>query len=135
MDYCFPTGLHKKVAERLTSFFSTIDETEAVLLTCSCARGMATKDSCLDIAVLFKSEHGFVVSRNSSMPGKPNITIMRCIKSYGVSEGIHISLLSLSMVHLKRASIAGLVARMILSLKLEILSFVQFRCFNGVLIL
>lgn len=48
----YPTELHQKAAEEITDFFSRIEETSAVLLTCSCARGKAVKDSCLDIAVL-----------------------------------------------------------------------------------
>ena len=132
MDYCFPTGLHKKVAERPS--FSTIDETEAVLLTCSCARGMATRIVVL-ISQFFSNLNTDCGKQKLFDAWQTEHNNNALYKGYGVSEGIHISLLSLSMVHLKRASIAGLVARMILSLKLEILSFVQFRCFNEVLIL
>jgi len=52
----FPTELHAKTAKEITEYFSKIDNVNAVLLTCSCARGKATKDSCLDIAILFLPE-------------------------------------------------------------------------------
>ncbi|MCC6933861.1 MAG: hypothetical protein IT292_11530 [Deltaproteobacteria bacterium] len=48
----YPTTTHQRAAEAATSFFSSKAEVEAILLTCSCARGKATKDSCIDIAVL-----------------------------------------------------------------------------------
>jgi len=52
----YPTLQHKKAAERIVDLFSKNSEVQAVLLTCSCARGKATRDSCLDIAVLVKPE-------------------------------------------------------------------------------
>ncbi len=53
MDFkpVYPTEKHKQAAETIVEFFSDQD-VDSVLLTCSCARGKATKDSCLDIAVL-----------------------------------------------------------------------------------
>ena len=48
----YPTPTHRKAAETATSFFSSKEYVDAVLLTCSCTRGKATEDSCVDIAVL-----------------------------------------------------------------------------------
>ena len=48
----YPTATHQKAAEVAASFFSGQANVDAVLLTCSCTRGKATKDSCVDIAVL-----------------------------------------------------------------------------------
>jgi hypothetical protein len=48
----YPTPEHKASAEAIVEHFSQWPEIRAVLLTCSCARGKATKDSCLDIAAL-----------------------------------------------------------------------------------
>jgi predicted nucleotidyltransferase len=48
----FPTDAHRNAAAACALFFSNIKDIQAVLLTCSCARGKATKDSCVDIAVL-----------------------------------------------------------------------------------
>lgn len=51
----YPTPYHQRAAEEVTAFFKGRSEVEAVLLTCSCTRGKATKDSCVDIAVLLRS--------------------------------------------------------------------------------
>lgn len=58
MDFeaSYPTSQHQRAAEVLTQFFRPRAETEAVLLLNSCARGFATPDSCLDIAVLVRPE-------------------------------------------------------------------------------
>jgi predicted nucleotidyltransferase len=48
----YPTPQHERSAQMISDFFSHQPGVAAVLLTCSCARGRASKDSCLDIAVL-----------------------------------------------------------------------------------
>jgi predicted nucleotidyltransferase len=48
----YPTPEHQRAADALVDFFSTQFEVDAVLLVNSCARGKATRDSCLDIIVL-----------------------------------------------------------------------------------
>ena len=48
----YPTSQHEQSAQAIVDFFKIRPEPSAVLLTCSCARGKATKDSCLDVAIL-----------------------------------------------------------------------------------
>lgn len=48
----YPTPQHRTAAETITEFFATNYSIDAVLLVNSCARGKATRDSCLDIIVL-----------------------------------------------------------------------------------
>jgi predicted nucleotidyltransferase len=48
----YPTPEHQRAAGAIVDFFSTQFEVDAVLLVNSCARGRATRDSCLDILVL-----------------------------------------------------------------------------------
>jgi predicted nucleotidyltransferase len=48
----FPTPLHQQAAEVIVDFFRTRSPTEAVLVLNSCARGTATPESDLDMAVL-----------------------------------------------------------------------------------
>ncbi|HEX6292847.1 MAG TPA: nucleotidyltransferase domain-containing protein [Herpetosiphonaceae bacterium] len=48
----FPTPLHQQAAEAIVEFFRPCSGVDAVLLVNSCARGVATADSDLDIAVL-----------------------------------------------------------------------------------
>jgi hypothetical protein len=47
--HAYPTPAHERAAEAITGFFALREETDAVLLTNSCARGNATPDSCLDM--------------------------------------------------------------------------------------
>ena len=48
----FPTLTHRRAAEAVIDFFRPHDHVEAVLVTNSCARGTATSESDLDMAVL-----------------------------------------------------------------------------------
>ena len=52
----YPTPEHQRAAEAIVKFFTTIPEIETVCLTCSCARGKASRDSCLDMLVLGRPE-------------------------------------------------------------------------------
>jgi hypothetical protein len=52
MPHAYPTPEHSKAADAVVTFFSQQLQVDAVLLICSCARGKATPDSCLDVAVL-----------------------------------------------------------------------------------
>jgi predicted nucleotidyltransferase len=52
----YPTAQHAAAASRVVEFFSNQKGVQAVLLTGSTARGRAVKDSCLDIAILLRSE-------------------------------------------------------------------------------
>jgi hypothetical protein len=52
----YPTAEHQKAAEAITRFFAENYEIDAVLLVNSCARGKATRDSCLDIVALATPE-------------------------------------------------------------------------------
>jgi hypothetical protein len=55
-QHAYPTSAHERAAETITAFFATRDETDAVRLVNSCARGKATPDSCLDIQVIVPTE-------------------------------------------------------------------------------
>jgi len=48
----YPTPQHATAAEAITRFFTSAYDIDAVLLVNSCARGKATRDSCLDMIVL-----------------------------------------------------------------------------------
>jgi predicted nucleotidyltransferase len=56
----YPTQEHEKAAEVVANYFSNIKEVESVLLIGSCARGKASPDSCLDMAVLVRPEESKV---------------------------------------------------------------------------
>jgi predicted nucleotidyltransferase len=48
----YPTPEHQRAADAIVEFFATQFEVDAVVLVNSCARGKASRDSCLDINVL-----------------------------------------------------------------------------------
>lgn len=48
----YPSLEHQNAAAAVTAYFKGMSEVEAVLLVGSCARGKASPDSCLDLAVL-----------------------------------------------------------------------------------
>ena len=50
----YPTRQHEDAARYVTDFFSKQERVDAVLLTCSCARGKAVPGSCVDISVLLQ---------------------------------------------------------------------------------
>jgi len=52
----YPTIEHERASEVIAGFFRTQSYVDAVLLIGSCARGKATRDSCLDILVLVQPE-------------------------------------------------------------------------------
>lgn len=52
----YPTPQHERAAQRVVEFFSHQPDVDAVLLTCSCARGKASRDSCLDIDILIPAD-------------------------------------------------------------------------------
>lgn len=52
----YPTPQHQAAAEAITEHYTATYPIDAVLLVNSCARGKATRDSCLDIVVLARPE-------------------------------------------------------------------------------
>ncbi len=48
----YPSVYHQKAAEKFVAFFANRPGVDAILLVNSCARGKASPDSCLDLAVL-----------------------------------------------------------------------------------
>ena len=52
----YPTPEHQAAAETIVEFWVTHYDIEAVLLVNSCARGQATRDSCLDMVALARPE-------------------------------------------------------------------------------
>jgi predicted nucleotidyltransferase len=52
----YPTPEHAAAADVITDFFVSKYKVDAVLLVNSCARGKATRDSCLDLVVLTKPD-------------------------------------------------------------------------------
>ena len=58
LEAAYPTPEHRRAAETIVDFFVSNYKIDAVLLVNSCARGKATRDSCLDIVMLAKPDEG-----------------------------------------------------------------------------
>ena len=56
LEVVYPTSDHQKAAEAITEYFVSNFKIDAVLLVNSCARGKATRDSCLDIIMLARPD-------------------------------------------------------------------------------
>ena len=56
LEAVYPTPEHQKAAEAITEHFVSNHKIDAVLLVNSCARGKATRDSCLDIIMLARPD-------------------------------------------------------------------------------
>ena len=56
VEAVYPTPEHQRASETIVDFFVSNYEIDAVLLVNSCARGKATRDSCLDIVMLAKPD-------------------------------------------------------------------------------
>jgi len=54
----YPTPQHQAAADAIVDFFVSKYKIDAVLLVNSCARGKATRDSCLDIVILTEPDQG-----------------------------------------------------------------------------
>ena len=83
----YPTPQHERSAQAITQFFSRQPGVSAVLLTCSCARGRATQDSCLDIEVLIPtltSEASTALQRDWQvyLAGEPLFQEMRQVGAF-----------------------------------------------------
>src|SRR5512141_460291 len=58
LEATYPTKEHQTAANAFVEFFTSNYKIDAVLLVNSCARGKATRDSCLDIVMLAQPDHG-----------------------------------------------------------------------------
>jgi predicted nucleotidyltransferase len=56
LEATYPTREHETTAKAIVDFFTSNYKIDAVLLVNSCARGKATRDSCLDIIVLARPD-------------------------------------------------------------------------------
>ena len=70
--YAYPTAAHEHAPATITDYFATRDETDAVLLVCSCGTRQATPDSCLDMQGIVPTEV-VVIARFSPMPGRYDV--------------------------------------------------------------
>jgi len=84
----YPTLQHEKATKGIVEFFSNSESVDAILLFCSCARGKATADSCLDIAVLLREDvdeadrRTIEIAWNAFEGNSPEIVELRTVGKY-----------------------------------------------------
>ncbi|MDQ3928203.1 MAG: nucleotidyltransferase domain-containing protein [Chloroflexota bacterium] len=91
----YPTPLHLHAAEAIVEFFSEQPGVDAVVLVNSCARGTATVDSDLDVAVLVARDlpdAGRARMENSWRSQYAAQDVYRVFKQSGRFTGVHLDL-------------------------------------------
>jgi len=89
----YPTVEHGKASEAVVDFFSKCSDIEAVILKGSCARGKASRDSCVDIAVLLQPK--FFSKRKDDLEQKWNkfyesTEIFKSLQKVGKYADVHL---------------------------------------------
>jgi hypothetical protein len=88
----YPTAEHRAAADAAAEFFQGCSGVDAVLLTCSCARGKATRDSCLDLAVLLDPQMAQVErcdlerAWESFAASEPSVQALQRVGRYSLAE-------------------------------------------------
>jgi len=85
----YPTPHHAAAAGAVVNFFQQQPGVHAVILTCSCARGKASPDSCLDMAVLIDPDRRDALSaawdaRHASEP------LFRALEASGAYTNVEV---------------------------------------------
>lgn len=60
----YPTIQHERAAKKFVEIFSKDKMVKSILLICSCARGKATKDSCVDMALIIDHQRNYKTIEN-----------------------------------------------------------------------
>lgn len=106
----YPTREHQETAAAIVEFFVTDYEIEAVLLVNSCARGKATRDSCLDIDVLVKP-NVLDSQRTALEQGWENFDttnqIVQSLREVGTYSVVHLDFIDGNSVPIERDEAAG----------------------------
>jgi len=62
----YPTKQHEKAARKFVEIFAEDSRVKTILLMCSCARGKAVKDSCLDMGLIIKDMKDYEKIKNKT---------------------------------------------------------------------
>ena len=106
----YPTPEHQAAADAITEFFSTRFQVDAVLVVNSCARGKATRDSCLDMNVLVQPEplHAQRQHLEKEWEGfNATSPIIQSLQQAGQHSVVHLDILDGVFVPRERDEVAG----------------------------
>lgn len=93
MRECFPTIQHSEAAHEIIAFFRMRTGVQSVLVVNSCARGKATPDSCLDIAVLLTPQDFAGEASNMELAWQEHygtMPVFTRLKSVGLHSVVHL---------------------------------------------
>ncbi len=88
----YPTDAHARAAHAIADFFAARDKTDAVLLVNSCARGKATRDSCLDIKVLVPAGMDASELETDWERHRASAPVFGALERVGVFSDIHLDI-------------------------------------------
>jgi predicted nucleotidyltransferase len=106
MEY-YPTLLHKKAADKMVEIFSKDKLVMSILLTCSCARGKASKDSCLDMCLVVDQKKNIKAIRDKFEAIKKEIKELINIRNAGVFAHIDLDITDGKIPMTKRGWTSG----------------------------
>lgn len=95
--YSFPTQAHEQSAQEIVKRFGSLPQVQAVLLVNSCARGVATPESDLDIAILIDpatSPENWGLLENTWREFYATQPIFQTLKQLGRFSGVHLDFFS-----------------------------------------
>ncbi len=106
----FPTPEHEKAAQAIVEFFVGGFHIDAVLLTNSCARGKATRDSCLDMNVLVAPE--MLKAQRDALEKRWNefdtsAPVFKALRAVGMYSEVHLDFLDGAFEPKERDEAAG----------------------------
>jgi len=88
----YPTRQHELATAAIVEFFAAREETEAVLLVNSCARGKATADSCLDIKVLVPDGRSTAALEAAWRRRHETVPVFAALRRAGTFSVVHLDI-------------------------------------------
>ncbi len=92
MKNFYPTKEHEFAAKKFVEIFSKDSRVMSILLVCSCARGKACKDSCLDLAIFIKNNKDYDKIEEKFEKLSKSIKEFQNLKKVGKYSEIHLQL-------------------------------------------
>lgn len=93
----YPTLEHERAAHAIRDFFAGQPAVDLVLLTNSCARGKATPDSCLDIAVIVEEGTPVVPLETGWWAFHATAPAVAALGAVGAFSDVHLDILDLKV--------------------------------------
>ncbi|MFH1211844.1 MAG: hypothetical protein V1659_02840 [Candidatus Woesearchaeota archaeon] len=103
----YPTALHQNAAKKFVEIFGKDARVMSILLNCSCARGKASKDSCLDLCLILKHKKDVNIVRKKFEFLYTKINEFKNLKKAGVYSHIDLHITDGNIIQRKRSWTQG----------------------------